>query len=323
MGRRDRPIFMVIKNETRNQNKRKRAENGRKQMKRETKQNEPFDLHLHSNRSDGSDAPARVVEHAAQRGLTLIALTDHDCVTGVQEAASAGQQLGIRVLPAIELDTEWPHELHILGLDIDIFEPRLTAALETAQKRRSLRNAEISDRLKSAGYDITPYLIGGAEIATRLNIALALIDGGYAENIKDAFVRFLRKGCPGYFSVERFSPEEVISLVLGAGGVPVWAHPMHGRPDVHKLTALLKSFGLMGVEAYHPSLSEGEGELLLSIARQQRLIVTCGSDYHGANRPDVLPGQTWRERTALFECRALFESRPVRPVGSEDIPRKA
>lgn len=282
------------------------------QTKYKTNQNEPFDLHLHSNCSDGSDTPAHVVERADERGLTLIALTDHDCVTGVTEAVFAGEQLGVRVLPAIEMDTEWPHELHLLGLDIDIVEPRLAAALETAQKRRGLRNAEIADRLKSAGYDITPFLVGGTEIATRLNIALALIDGGFADNIKDAFVRFLRKGCPGYFSVERFSPEEVIALILGAGGVPVWAHPMHGRPDVHKLTALLKSFGLMGVEAYHPSLSEGEGELLLSIARQTGLIVTCGSDYHGANRPDVLPGQTWREHAALRECRALFENRPLR-----------
>lgn len=281
-------------------------------MKHETTNHEPFDLHLHSNCSDGSDTPARVVEYSAERGLTMIALTDHDCVTGVNEAVFAGEQLGVRVLPAIEMDTEWPHELHILGLDIDVFEPRLSAALETAQKRRGLRNAEIADRLKSAGYDIAPYLTGGTEIATRLNIALALIDGGFADNIKDAFVRFLRKGCPGYFSVERFSPEEVIALILGAGGVPVWAHPMHGRPDVHTLTDRLKSFGLMGIEAYHPSLSEGEGELLISIARQKGLIVTCGSDYHGANRPDVLPGQTWREHSALRECRALFENRSLR-----------
>ncbi len=85
--------------------------------------------------------------------------------------------------------------------------------------------------------------------------------------------------------MERFTPEEVISLIRGAGGIPVWAHPMHGHPDVHALTDQLKSLGLMGMEAYHPSMSEGEADVLVSIARQKKLLVTCGSDYHGANRP--------------------------------------
>ena len=272
----------------------------------------PFDLHLHSNCSDGFDAPARVVEQAKECGVSLMALTDHDSVQGVREATQAGERLGVRVLPAIEMDTDWPHELHILGLDIDIFEPDLVSALEQARKRRGIRNAEIADRLKSAGYDILPYLNGGTEVATRLNIAIALMAGGFAESIRDAFVRFLRKGCPGYFAVERFTPEEVISLIRGAGGIPVWAHPMHGHPDIHALTNQLKSLGLMGLEAYHPSMSEGEGDVLVSIARQQKLLVTCGSDYHGANRPGVLPGQTWRAHPALEETRAVLQARPLR-----------
>jgi len=279
---------------------------------RTEKQSEPFDLHLHSNCSDGADTPSRVVACAAERGLTLLALTDHDGVNGVKEAVFAGERLGARVLPAIEMDTEWPHELHILGLDVDIEEPRFVAALDTARKRRSLRNGEIAERLKSAGYDIVPYLLSGTEVATRLNIALALVKGGFAENTKDAFVRFLRKGCPGYFTVERYSPEEVISLIRGADGIPVCAHPMHGHADVHSLAEQLKSYGLMGMEAFHPSMSEGESDVIVSIARQKRLITTCGSDYHGANRPDVLPGQTWRDHAALRECRALLEARTVR-----------
>lgn len=309
MGRHGRPVFL---------NESDYAENRMDQMKQQTTEYRPFDLHLHSNRSDGSDAPARVVERAAEGGLALLALTDHDCVTGVREAVQTGERLDVRVLPAIEMDTEWPHELHILGLDIDIEEPRLTAALEQARRRRGIRNNEIADRLKNAGYDIAPYLTGGTEVATRLNIALALVAGGYAENVKDAFLRFLKRGCPGYFAVERFSPEEVIALIRGAGGIPVWAHPMHGRPDIHALADQLQKLGLMGLEAYHPSMSEGEGEVLVSIARQKKLLVTCGSDYHGANRPGVLPGQTWRRHPALEESRALLEARPVRSFGGTD-----
>jgi len=290
-------------------------------MKRSEQKTEPqtsFDLHLHSNCSDGFDAPARVVEQAAECGVTLLALTDHDSVSGVREAMQAGDRLGLRVLPAIEMDTEWPHELHILGLDIDIFEPGLVLALEQARTRRGIRNNEIAERLKSAGYDIFPFLTGGTEVATRLNIAIALVAGGFAESTRDAFVRFLRKGCPGYFAVERFTPEEVISLIRGAGGIPVWAHPMHGHPEIHALTDQLKSFGLMGLEAYHPSMSEGEADVLVSIARQKKLLVTCGSDYHGANRPGVLPGQTWRVHPALCECRAALEARPTRTLPTRE-----
>lgn len=280
--------------------------------------NEPFDLHLHSSRSDGSDMPADVIANAVQRGITLLALTDHDGVGGVLEAVRTGEALGARVLPAIEMDTEWQHELHILGLDIDIYEPSLTKALDQARARRSVRNTEIVARLKRAGYDIQPYLAGGTETCTRLNIALALAAGGFATGTKDAFLRFLRKGCPGYYTAERFTPEEVIALIRGAGGVPVWAHPMHGHPDLHKLTLQLKGYGLMGLEAYHPSMTEGDAEILVSIARQNGLIVTCGSDYHGANRPEVSPGQTWRNNAMLSQCRAFFEGRPVRLGSKED-----
>lgn len=279
------------------------------QNKPEKKAHEPFDLHMHSIRSDGSDTPASVMEQAKRYGVTMAALTDHDCVTGVAEALEAGTMLGIRVLPAIEMDCEWPHELHILGLDVDPREAGLSAALETARKRRLIRNEEIVRRLKTAGMDIRPYLTRKTDVATRLHIALALVDGGFADHAHDAFVRYLRRGGAGYFAVQRFTPEEVIALIRGAGGVPVWAHPAHGSPDLHKLALRLKEFGLMGVEAYHPSMSEGESAVLSSIAAQNGMLVTCGSDYHGANRPEVVPGQTWRDTVQLCECRSFFESR--------------
>lgn len=281
-------------------------------QKNEQRYNQPFDLHLHSNRSDGSEPPAEVVKRAAQQGVTLLALTDHDTVSGVSEAAAEAERAGVRLLPAIEMDAEWPNELHILGLDIDIHEAGLTSALATAMTRRYERNDEIVSRLLRAGYDIRPYLTGEAEVLTRLNIALALVEGGFAADSRDAFVRFLNRGGPGHYTVERFSPEEIIRLIRGAGGVPVWAHPMKGQADIHKLAPMLAEFGLMGLEAYHPSQSEGESVIITSIARQLRLIVTCGSDYHGAHRKDVVPGQTWREIPALLEAREFFERRDRR-----------
>jgi predicted metal-dependent phosphoesterase TrpH len=273
---------------------------------------QPFDLHMHSLCSDGGDTPTRVIEIAATQGVTLAALTDHDGVAGVGEAVETGKRVGVRVLPSIEMDTEWPHELHILGLDLDVCEANLQNALETARRRRVARNAEILRRLEAAGYDAARHMSRKVEVATRLHVALALVAGGYADSLHDAFKEYLRRGKPGYYTVERFTPQEVIALIRGAGGVPVWAHPTHGNPNLHSLAGKLESMGLMGIEAYHPSIAGGDSDTLVSIARQKGWIVTCGSDYHGANRPEVTIGQTWSEMPVLNECRAFFEARPVR-----------
>lgn len=275
---------------------------------------QPFDLHLHSSCSDGSDLPAEVVRSAAARGITMLALTDHDNVLGVPEAMAEAEQLGVRFLPSIEMDAEWPHEMHILGLDFDITEPRMQEALVVALKRRGERNQEIVRRLQAIGCDITPYLQGEIGAATRLNLAIALVKGRFAADTKDAFAKYLRKGCPGFYTVERFAPETIIRLILGAGGVPVWAHPMNGHADPHRIAPMLKELGLMGMEGYHPSLSEGDSVVITSIARQMGLIVTCGSDYHGDHRPEVVPGQTWRNTQLLRETRAFFEARPQRTL---------
>lgn len=271
----------------------------------EQKNREPFDLHLHSNCSDGSDTPEEVVRAATARGLTLIALTDHDNVGGVPAAMNAAENSGIRLLPSIEMDAEWPHEMHILGLDIDLDEPRMKDALAVAFRRRGARNREIVERLIRIGCDVRPYLEGDIAAATRLNIALALVKGKFAADTREAFAKYLRKGCPGFYTVERYTPEEIIQLILGAGGVPVWAHPMNGRAEPHRIAPMLKELGLMGLEGYHPSLSEGDSVVLTSIARQLGLIVTCGSDYHGAHRPEVVPGQTWRPGAARGNTRVF------------------
>lgn len=275
---------------------------------------EPFDLHLHSSYSDGSDTPAQVVRAAAERGVTMLALTDHDNVLGVPEAMAESLRIGVRFLPSIEMDAEWPHEMHILGLDIDTQEPRMKEALVVALKRRGERNLEIVSRLKNIGCDISAYLTGEIGAATRLNIAIALVKGGFAADTREAFAKYLRRGCPGFYTVERYTPETIIKLILGAGGVPVWAHPMNGHADPHKIAPMLKELGLLGMEGYHPSLSEGDSVVITSIACQMGLIVTCGSDYHGDHRPQVVPGQTWRESALLSETRAFFEARPQRTL---------
>ncbi len=264
---------------------------------------------MHSRCSDGTDRPCAVVQKAAEAGLRLMALTDHDCTMGVEEAVAEGIKQNIPVLPAVEMDTEWPGELHILGLDIDISNPRFVELLKKARQRRIARNESILERLRKAGYDPTACLTRSIGSTTRLHIALALVDAGYAKDLRDAFDQYLRRGRVGYCAVPRFTPEEVVSAILGAGGVPVWAHPFHGGQNVHKMLDMLKSAGIVGLEAYHPSATEGEAETLLSLAGQNGLLVTCGSDSHGLNRPGVTLGCTWRDTPELTATYDFFMDR--------------
>lgn len=267
-----------------------------------------FDLHTHSNCSDGADTPREIVQKAKENGLALMALTDHDTVNGVNEALLAGRAAGVTVLPALEMDTEWTAEMHILGLDVDVQSEALTNALALAMRRRIERNRVIFERLRRAGCDVEPLITRTEGSVTRLHIALALVDGGYAADLRDAFSRYLLRGAPGYYAVQRFSPEEVVSIIRAASGVPVWAHPFHGG-NVHKELAMLVSAGITGVEAYHPSATEGQSSVLLSLARQHGLLVTCGSDCHGAHRAGVAVGCTWRDTQPLAETYDFFMKR--------------
>ena len=258
-----------------------------------------FDLHTHSNVSDGTATPREIVEHAVRANCKLLSLTDHDSILGVKEAVEAGKELGVPVLPAVEMDNEWHHELHIIGLDVDSNNPTLLRGLEIARDRREKRNKIIYSRLKEAGYDVQPLVNRPESMTTKLHIAHALIKAGYANDVRDAFQKYLRPGTVGYYTEPRFTPQQVIELIHIADGLPILAHPCHIRDNPHGLIRELYDMGLMGIEAYYPSSLPRQTEMYVSIARQYHLLVTCGSDFHGANRPGVEIGCAWRNVPAL------------------------
>ena len=258
-----------------------------------------FDLHTHSIVSDGTVAPSEIVRIAARTGIRLLALTDHDSIMGVAEALQAGKECGLPVLPAVEMDNEWRHELHIIGLDVDPNNPTLLRALEIARARRERRNKIIYGKLKEAGYDVQPLVNRPESTTTKLHIAHALIKAGYANDVRDAFARYLRPGMVGYYTEPRFTPQQVIDIIHLADGLPILAHPCHIRDNPHGLIRELYDLGLMGLEAYYPSSSPRQTEMYVSIARQFRLMVTCGSDFHGDNRPGVPIGCAWQNVPVL------------------------
>lgn len=243
------------------------------------------DLHLHTRASDGAFPPAGVVESARDKGLNLIAITDHDTIAGLEEALDAGEKGGIRVLPAIELSAGRGQEIHILGYGLLHGDPALHAFLKTQLQRRQERMLKIVDRLSSLGFPLQPHEITSSDgqFMGRMNTADAMVSHGYVSSRKEAFDRFLNPGKPAYVIQQRMDVTEGIEALRRFGAVVVLAHP--GRSGLDSvISALLPSWieaGLDGIEAYHASHHEGQQRLYANLARQHGLLVTGGSDSHG------------------------------------------
>ncbi len=242
------------------------------------------DLHIHSTASDGSLAPERIVELAAAAGLAGIALTDHDSMSGIDEALEAGRIHALRVVPGIELSASTPDgvQAHILGYHIDHTDERLTDTLEALRRDRLARASAIVEALADAGIDISlDDVLARAQHGSvgRAHIAMALVDTGAASSVKDAFQTYIGRDKPFFRPKQVGTPEEVIALVHSVGGIAVLAHPAVNGSET--LIDALVDAGLDGIEVYHAQQDETMRERLLATARAHGLIVTGGSDFHG------------------------------------------
>jgi predicted metal-dependent phosphoesterase TrpH len=242
------------------------------------------DLHTHSNASDGQLAPADLLEQAARRGLSILALTDHDTTLGLPEAADAASTLGIRFIPGIELSTDVERgEIHILGYGVDPNNSTLQRTLARLRESRESRIERMLDRLEQQGMTLPRDQIrasaAGASVG-RPHIARAMIDAGYVSTISEAFARYLDKGKPAYIAAERLTPVEAVRLIRDTGGLPVHAHPFSSPDFPASLPALIDA-GLVGLEAYYGEYSEPQRNQIATIASQYGLLATGGSDFHG------------------------------------------
>lgn len=254
---------------------------------------ELIDLHTHSTASDGSMKPKDLVRYASDKGLKAIALTDHDTVEGIASAVEEGKKTGFEVIPGVEISADFNGEMHILGFYIDFERPELDNTLEMLKDFREKRNPEIVKKLNKLGMDITMVEVEqevGGEVTGRVHIARVLKKKGYVKSIDDAFAKLLAAGRPAYTSREKLSPQEAISTITGAGGVAVLAHPVFLGIDYRKLDVLLgelKEMGLKGVEAYYSNHTKNDTGKILRLALKHGLLVTGGSDFHGANKPEI------------------------------------
>ncbi|MDP3182098.1 MAG: PHP domain-containing protein [Desulfobaccales bacterium] len=258
-----------------------------------------IDLHVHSTASDGSYSPEEVVRLAAARGLRAISLTDHDTIDGVAEAAAAGEALGVEVIPGVEISARFPGgSMHILGYFVDYHSGLLDARLAVLKKSRADRNPRIVAKLNALGAKITMEQVekisGGGQVG-RPHIARALLEHGYVRDIQEAFDRYLRNGGPAHVSKFRFPPDEAINMIREAQGIPVLSHPFTlGLGSAYALKNLLqdlKKLGLAGLEVYYPEHTPEQEARYLKLARELDLLITGGSDFHGANKPEVDLGQ--------------------------------
>lgn len=256
-----------------------------------------IDLHAHSNASDGTLSPTQVVELAAREGLRAIALTDHDTVAGIREAEEAAERTGVELVPGIEFSCVWKGtEIHILGLFVDMDDPSFVRQVQELLKVRDERNEEMIRRFQADGMDITLEGLKAGEpdtVVTRAHFARLLVEKGYAATLDTAFKKYLQYGGRYCIRKEKIDPEKAMDILVKNGAFPSLAHIMQyklGWEEDKKLLAYLKELGLKGLEVYHSSHNASQSIRLQDLAVRYGLLPTGGSDFHGANKPDIQIG---------------------------------
>jgi len=257
------------------------------------------DLHCHSTASDGTLSPAEVVALAVSCGLSALALTDHDTIGGVAEAAEAAAKSGIDFMPGIEIscDVPRPATMHLLGYGVDLVSPVLLDLTTRLIGGRNDRNPRIIQKLNELGVAITMEEVeaeAGGNVVGRPHIAAILHRKGYVSSIKQAFDKYLAQGAPAYFDKERLTARQAIELVQQSGGLAVLAHPVQLRTEndaqLERIVKDLTDLGLAGIEVIHSDHDAALVEKYTSLADRYGLLKTGGSDFHGTNKKNISLG---------------------------------
>ena len=255
------------------------------------------DLHVHSNKSDGSLSPSDLILEAKKKGLKAFALTDHDTVDGIDEAMAAAKGSGVTVIPGIELSTEYEgKDIHIVGLLIDKEQPEFKEKIQEFVDSRILRNRKMCQKLTEAGMPLTyEELLAefpGAVI-TRAHYAQIMLKKGYTKSLKEAFERYIGDRGPCFIPREKITPEDGVKLILSAKGIPVLAHPLlykMGKERLQILIDRLKDAGLEAIEAVYCTNTPSEEAQMRELAKKNGLLISGGSDFHGNAKPGLEMG---------------------------------
>lgn len=248
------------------------------------------DFHTHTTRSDGILEPVELVRQAAEAGVRVLAITDHDSLAGVREVVASGVPPGLQLIPGVEINAltrgmDVPEgEIHVLGLGVDPQDGALETALRAQRDARRIRFQETIERFRRLGMPID------AQVATvdltaddalgRPTVARALVAAGFADSVEDAFARLLGWGMPGYVARTGLGPFEAIHVIREAHGLPVLAHFASAPERIFLIQQLLDA-GLGGIETHHRSFDVPTRAAMLGVARRLQLVPSGGTDYHG------------------------------------------
>ncbi len=280
-----------------------------------------YDLHSHSLASDGTLSPAELVAAAHAAAVDVLALTDHDTTAGIAAAEACAGPLGMRLVPGVEISVSWCSQtVHVLGLGIDPDSDVLQAGLAELCAFRDWRAEEIGRRLARAGiggcYDGARKLAKGS-IVSRTHFAQYLVAAGHAASVRDVFKRFLVNNKPGHVAGQWADLEAVLAWIAAAGGVAVIAHPARYNMTASKLRRLIGEFrecGGVGMEVVSGSHTRDHITAMAALSRNEGMLASCGSDYHGPENPWVRLGELVELPAG---CRPLWESEHwPNPAGS-------
>lgn len=277
------------------------------------------DLHVHSTESDGTFTPAELVAEAVRAGLAAFALTDHDTCAGVKEAGEAAASAGIELIHGIELSTDYHgKEVHVVGLAVDAGNAALLQKTADFKKSRDARNALMVEALQKEGLPITTealYKENADCVVTRANIARFLFEHGCVKSVKEAFDRYLGDHCKCYVRRPLPPSDSAVRLIKQAGGAAVLAHPVlygMGTDALQTLIGELKEAGLDGMEVLYSTYTAGDTEQMRRIAEKNDLLLSGGSDFHGANKPSIrlgtgrgnlrVPYSVWERLKTRTDC---------------------
>lgn len=252
------------------------------------------DLHVHSNKSDGTFTPSELVTMAIQKNLTALALTDHDTTDGLAELTHAAQGKPLEVVPGIELSTEYEgKDIHIVGLFIDPEQPDFKAHLKSFVESRDARNRKMCANLQEAGIPISYEALQEANpgsVITRAHYGTWLLEHGVVSSVADAFSKYLGDHTPYFVPREKVTPQQAVSLIQKAGGLAILAHPILYRMSRERLDILvrrLKEVGLTGIEAIYATYNSREENQIRQLASKYDLLLSGGSDFHGFAKPKL------------------------------------
>lgn len=246
-----------------------------------------IDLHVHTKASDGLYSPADVVDMAERGGVSVIGITDHDTVNGIDEALAAAAEKRLEIVPGVEINAyNGNAEYHILGYFVDHRDAGLLNALVELQEARLRRMHSIVSKLGLIGITVDPaeiMALAGSGTVGRPHIAQAIVKNGYAASIRDAFDKYIGEGKPAYAPRSKLTPLEAIGIITRAGGAAALAHPGLWRAD--DLIPQLAAWGIVGLEVYSPDHTAAQTAHYAGVAQGLNLIALGGSDFHGWSYP--------------------------------------